>query len=144
MFDKVIWATDGSDSADKALQFARELAEHAGGELIVVHCNELTFPGKGGGRLPVHANEDELRQKIERQVSDLSGDGLRATFQAGTATVGEAARMIADAARDAGADVIVVGSHGHSALGELLIGGGAHRLLHRAPCPVLVVPATAN
>ena len=81
MFKKIVWATDGSDSADKALAVAKMLATESGGELVAVHCEELTLPGKGGGSLPVAANEDDLRAKIERQVSDLSADGITATLE---------------------------------------------------------------
>ena len=106
-----------------------------------MHCVEFTLPGKGGGRYPVFANEDELEAKIERQVSDISGDGVPTTLQLARASVGGAAQTIADAARDQHGDVIVVGTRGHSALGGLLIGSVTQRLLHIAPCPVLVVPS---
>jgi nucleotide-binding universal stress UspA family protein len=52
-----------------------------------------------------------------------------------------AAQMIADAARDFRADVIVVGTRGHTAIGGLLLGSVTQRLLHIATCPVLAIPA---
>jgi nucleotide-binding universal stress UspA family protein len=141
VFNKVVWATDGSESADRALEFARSLAAESGGELLAVHCTELTVPGKGpGGSYPRYATEDELRQKIERQVADLSRDGVRASLQSGTTHVGGAAHVISDIARDAGADVIVVGTRGRTALAGLLLGSVTQRLLHIAHCPVLAVP----
>lgn len=140
MFKKVVWATDGSASSDVALPVARMLASEGGGELIVVHCEELTFPGKGGGRVPVHANEDELMAKIERQVAELSGDGVPSTLRSSTVSLGGAAQVIAEAARDENADVIVVGTRGHTPLAGLLLGSVTQRLLHIAPCPVLAVP----
>lgn len=140
MFNKVMWATDGSEAADQAMPLARTLAAEGAGELLMLHCNELTMPGKGGGRLPRFANEDELKAKIERQAGELSGNGVRVTVQLGTTPVGGAAHVIADAARDQQADVIVVGTRGHTPLGGLLLGSVTQRLLHIAPCPVLAVP----
>ena len=140
MFSKVMWATDGSEAADQAMPLAQRLAAEGGGELIVLHCNEFTLPGKGGGRLPRYANEDELKAKIEGQVRELSGDGVRVTVQIGTTAVGGAAHVIADAARAEHADVIVVGTRGHTPLGGLLLGSVTQRLLHIAPCPVLAIP----
>ena len=72
MFNKVIWATDGSEAADQALPLARTLASESKAPLLVVYCEEFTLPGKGGGSLPVHANEEAVEEKVQRQVSELS------------------------------------------------------------------------
>ena len=141
MFKKVIWATDGSESADRALPLARTLASESEAPLVVVYCEEFTLPGKGGGSLPVHANEEEVEEKIQRQVAELSGDGLHATLEMDKSKVGNAAHVIADIAVRQQADLIVVGTRGHTTLGGLLLGSVTQRLLHIAPCPVLAVPA---
>jgi nucleotide-binding universal stress UspA family protein len=141
MFNKVIWATDGSDAADKALPLARTLVTESEGELLVVHCEELMMPGKAAGRYPKFADEDEIKKKVERQVAELSGDGVHASLRMTTATVGGAAHVIADTAHEERADLIVAGTRGHTPLGGLLLGSVTQRLLHIAPCPVLVVPA---
>ncbi len=52
---------------------------------------------------------------------------------------GHPVRDIVDLARDLKADLLVVGGSGHTALYERLIGSRAHRIVHLAPCPVLVV-----
>jgi nucleotide-binding universal stress UspA family protein len=52
--------------------------------------------------------------------------------------------MLADTARDAGADVIVAGTRGHAPVAGLLLGSVTQRLLHIAPCPVLAVPAAVG
>ncbi len=144
MFKTVIWATDGSEAADRALPLAKTLATEAGGKMIVAHCEQLTLPGKGGGAWPVHVNEDELKAKIERQVAELATGGVSASTQVTSSRVGGAAHAIADTAADAGADVIVVGTRGHTPLGGLLLGSVTQRLLHIAPCPVLVVPTQSE
>lgn len=140
MFKKVIWATDGSDAADEALLTAREMATDDGGELVVVHCVEFTMPGKGGGRMPVYANEDELEAKITQQVGTLSAKGVPSRLRKATGSVGQAAQVIADVARDEGAEVIVVGTRGRGPMAGLLLGSVTQRLLHLAPCPILAVP----
>lgn len=140
MFKKVVWATDGSEAADQALTVARQMAAEVGGEVLAVHCVELTLPGKGGGRFSVYANEEELEEKIGRQLRELSADGVPARVLMARAAVGEAAHMIAEAARDEGAEVIVIGTRGRSPLVGALLGSVTQRLLHIAPCPVLAVP----
>jgi nucleotide-binding universal stress UspA family protein len=140
MFKKIVWATDGSESADKALAVAKMLATESSGELVAVHCEELTLPGKGGGSLPVAANEEDLKSKIERQVSELSADGITATLETTRAKVGGAAHAIASAALVHESDAIVVGTRGHTPLAGLLVGSVTQRLLHIAPCPLIAVP----
>jgi nucleotide-binding universal stress UspA family protein len=108
--------------------------------LLVAHCEELTTPGKAGGSFSVHADEGELKVKIERQVAELSEEGVSASVQMMRSRVGGAAHAIADAAREGGAEVIVVGTRGHTALAGLLLGSVTQRLLHISPCPVLAVP----
>jgi nucleotide-binding universal stress UspA family protein len=144
MFKRVVWATDGSDDADRALPHAKAFAAEGGGALVVVHCEEMTLPGKGGGSFPRNANEDELQEKIKRQVAELSSSGVEASLRLTRAQVGGAGHAIADIASEEQADVIVVGSRGHTVLVGLLVGSVVQRLLHIATCPVLVVPASPS
>ena len=140
MYNKVMWATDGSEAADRALDHARSLAAESHSPLLVVYCEEFTLPGKGGGTFPVHANEAEVQAKIERQVMELSGNGTSAHLETTRSQAGNAAHAIAAIARQQGTDLIVVGTRGRTALAGLLLGGVTQRLLHIAPCPVMAVP----
>lgn len=142
MFKRVLWATDGSEAADRALPLAKSLAADGAGEMIVAHCEEHTMAGKGGPAYPRHPDEDELRSKIDRQAAELSREGVATKILTTRITVGGAAHAIADTAAEAGADVIVVGTRGHTPLAGLVLGSVTQRLLHVAPCPVLVVPDT--
>jgi nucleotide-binding universal stress UspA family protein len=138
MFQKVIWATDGSDAADQALSQARTLAAEGSGDLLVVHCEEW-LSGRGGA-FPVHVDEDELKAKINRQVAELSTDGVTARLTSTRSRAGGAVQAIADAAEREHADLIVVGTRGQTPIAGLLLGSVTQRLLHIAPCPVLAVP----
>ena len=136
MFEKIIWATDGSEAADRALPYAKALA--ADGSLLVVHCNELLV-GRAGG-YSAFADDDELVQKIRKQAADIRNEGVETTFKFVTGFTGHAGDKIVDVARETGADLVVVGSHGHSAVAGMLLGSVTLRLLHDAPCPVLAIP----
>lgn len=136
MFKTVLWATDGSETAAKALPYAIALAGRS--RLVVVHVREI-FVGRGGG-YPVVADESELRERIVAQVEALKGDGLDATFVVRTCTAGHAAHAIGDVARELEADLIVVGTHGYGRVAGLLLGSVTQGLLHSGVCPVLAVP----
>ena len=140
MYSKIIWATDGSDAADAALPQVRELAGANGTAVVVLHCNE-TMVGPRAYGLDVKLDEPEIQAKIARQAEELKGEGLDVTTEFVTGHAGIAAHAIAEAAKSDGADLIVVGTRGHTRLGGLLVGSVTQRLLQVAPCPVLSVPA---
>jgi nucleotide-binding universal stress UspA family protein len=142
MFKTIVWATDGSDAADAALPHVKGLAEGEGHKLVVVHSKEVMH-GRAGG-WPVNADEDELQTKIRGQADELRSPGLDVTLRIETVGAPGAAHVIADTARTFGADVIVVGTRGHTAIGGLLLGSVTQRLLHIATCPVLAVPASRS
>jgi nucleotide-binding universal stress UspA family protein len=138
MFKTIVWATDGSENADRALPFALELAAGDEATLVVAHVREL-LGGRASG-FPVFADEDELERGIRGQVQELRDAGVDASFQLISGSAPGAAHMIAEVARRTGADVIVVGTRGHGPVVGLLLGSVSQRLLHVAPCPVLAVP----
>lgn len=135
MFEKIVWATDGSEFAERALRFALELADRDGTEIVAVHVNELI-----GSHYPVLADEDDIRRALEAKVEDLRGRGIRARLLVVTTGPADIAGAIADAATTVAADAIVVGTHGRGGVGSALLGSVARRLLHKADCPVLAVP----
>jgi len=80
VFKTIIWATDGSETADRALPYARGLAEGTDKTLVVVHVKELLV-GRGGG-YPVYADEDEFVTKIEGTGRGDPASGRRGDTEA--------------------------------------------------------------
>jgi len=139
MLTSIIWATDGSDYADHALPFVEELAKALSASITVVHVDQRLV-GRAGG-YPVYVDEPELKTKVRNQAAQLRESGFDATCRILTGTVHAPADLIAEVAREIGADLIVVGSHGRGYLTSALAGSVTTRLLHVAPCPVFAVPA---
>jgi hypothetical protein len=100
IFKTVVWATDGSESADLALPYIRQLAEDDA-KLVVAHCEEFVVGPRAGG-YTVHADEDELKAKIERQVKELAEQGHEVAYRLLGSAAGGAAHRIADVAREEG------------------------------------------
>jgi nucleotide-binding universal stress UspA family protein len=147
MFKRVLWATDGSEAADRALEQAAALAFASDGpypQLVAVHCEELAVPGKTRGASAIAGDGDDVKMKIADQVGALDRQGVRAAFEMTRSRLGGAAHAIAEIAEREHADVIVVGTRGRTPLGGLLLGSVTQRLLHIAPCPVLAVPPPRN
>lgn len=144
MFRKIIWATDGSEAADLALPYVKEVAASSGSAIVVCH-SVLALLGPRAGGVPVLAGEDDIESKIRGQVDALTDSGIEAKLRiVGGDTVHGAAHEIVRVADEEDADLIVAGTRGHTALGALLLGSVTQRLLHVASCPVLVVPVRAQ
>jgi nucleotide-binding universal stress UspA family protein len=139
MFDTVMWATDGSETAQRALPYACALA--IGGRLVVVHVCELLV-GRLGGQ-PAYA-DDETERAIREQVEGLREEGIDVSLKLVTTLDTNAAPALAKAASQANADVIVVGTRGNAPLAGLVLGSVTQRLLHLAPCPVFAVPPVSD
>jgi len=137
MFKTLIWATDGSETANRALPYVKSLAA-PGAELYAVHVREV-FVGRGAG-YPVYADEPELQEQIAEQVEELRIEGFDAHLRVLTTTSGHAALQIADVARDVDAELILVGTRGYGRVAGLLLGSTTQGLLHAGVCPVLAVP----
>jgi nucleotide-binding universal stress UspA family protein len=138
MFGSIIWATDGSEHADRALPFLEELAKTFGAKILVVHVDQR-LGGRASG-YPALADEPELQAKIDQQTAHLGELGIDASLRIATRHSHGPADAIAEIAREAGAGLIVVGSHGHGTLASAVIGSVTMRLVHIAPCPVFAVP----
>lgn len=141
----IIWATDGSDLADRALEVVRDLARNwrTPPRIVAVHIDQRWT----GREMNVSklAGEEDLETKIQAQVRALESEG----FAAGLAIrrshrMQDESSLIASVATELGAQLIVVGTRGQGRVAGALFGSVAQGLLHSAPCPVLVVPPAAG
>lgn len=78
----------------------------------------------------------EAAAQLSLIAEQMRADGLQAEP---SLRHGNPCEEIVNAAKEFGVDLIVIGSHGYTGLGHLLVGSTAGRVLQRAPCPVLVV-----
>ena len=142
MFRTIVWATDGSETADHALPFALDLVARDGAKLVAVHVRELVAGRMGG--YPVYADEPDTRTRLASQIESLREDGVDAVLVERSCTSGHAAKLIAEAAVEHDADLIVLGTHGHTRIGGALIGSTTQELLHAGRLPVFAVPDGAR
>jgi nucleotide-binding universal stress UspA family protein len=139
VFKNIVWATDGSEHSDRALRYAKELAMRDDANLHVLHVIERIAASRAAG-LTWRADEDDVEAKVKAQMLQLSQAGAKASLMMTSGHESQPAQDIADASLQVGADLIVIGTRGHSAIGGLLLGSVTQRLLHLAPCAVLAIP----
>jgi nucleotide-binding universal stress UspA family protein len=136
----ILHATDFSPCSDLALQLAGALARDYRARLVILHVGRPPVQPHGGvmTAAPPLAEEwgrDELERQLRRRtVPDLDpAPDHRLEFADG------AGDEILRVAAEAGCDLIVLGTHGRSGVGKLLLGSVAEQVVRRAPCPVLTV-----
>jgi nucleotide-binding universal stress UspA family protein len=139
MFSKIVLALDGSEPSERAVPVLRDLAAAGTARIDVVHVRELMV-GRAGG-LPLHADEEAITERVRAHAQELTDAGYDTHVHVESTVGGGPAHVIAEIAQQVGADVIVIGTRGHSALAGLLVGSVTQRLLHIAACPVLSIPA---
>ncbi len=121
---RVMVATDRSETAERAVLFAAEMAERYEAELFV---------------LRVLLADDGLRAEAARELAEHA-EGLAGERGRSAVVVGDdPAEAIVEAAKREGADVLVVGSVGMSGRREFLLRNVPNRVSHNAPCTVVIV-----
>lgn len=134
MFRRILLAVDGSEGSERAVEVATDLAATTAAEVLVFHVREVEM-ARGGD--PVETPQ-EAADLVNGIAEDLRAKGVTAVADARTASYGSVAREIVSEAEAAGADLIVMSARGLSDVTALLIGSVAHKVLHLAPCPVLI------
>jgi nucleotide-binding universal stress UspA family protein len=137
-FKNIVHATDFSPAAHAALHVACALARDYGAPLTVVHVRPVaeTITGEFG-TLPMEPRESvEALRKRMREIVPAEFKDVEFEVRDG-----DAATEIVASLKTRPNAVLVLGTHGRSALGRLLLGSVAETILRDAPCPVLTVRA---
>jgi nucleotide-binding universal stress UspA family protein len=142
---RVLVPIDFSPSSRAALEYGTFLATRLGAEVTVLHVWEP--PGYVGpdalALLPLAAGQagwDQTRAEVLREVELFLGPAsARPRELSVRVEAGEPSDAILVAAKEVGADLIVMGTHGRTGLSRLLIGSVAEAVLRRATCPVLTI-----
>jgi nucleotide-binding universal stress UspA family protein len=122
----ILHPTDFSDRSGYALHLACALARDHGARVDILHVTPRPFLAYGEGVIPPDPEfvSQEARQRLDTRRRIEEGDE---------------AEVILRVARETPADLIVMGTHGRTGLGRLLMGSVAEQVVRRASCPVLTV-----
>jgi nucleotide-binding universal stress UspA family protein len=142
---RVLVPVDFSPSSRAALEYGTFLAGRFAAALEVLHVWEP--PGYVGpdalALLPVASGRtgwEQTRSELMREVELFVGKtGPRPGHLSVRVEAGEPSDAILSSAKDGGADLIVMGTHGRTGLSRLLIGSVAEAVLRRSTCPVLTI-----
>lgn len=139
---RILVPLDFSPPSLRALRFAREWAARFGSEICLLHVIEpMNTYGILGTEpivmaLPPMDFHQDARAELERIVQQEFPDAAKVSVHLRD---GAAYDEIANAARDLGADLIVIATHGRGGLSRTFMGSTAERVVRHATCPVLTL-----
>ncbi len=145
MFKRILVPLDGSETSNKALVAALQLARQGGGRVRLMHVIEEMAYLSGFDQYGGYSGD--LVRIMRENGTKILDDGMAIAQSAGVEAdqmlvdkfgerVGE---MVSDTAKRWNADLIVVGTHGRRGIGRVLVGSGAEQIIRLAPVPVLVI-----
>lgn len=148
MYSNIICGIDGSELSTKALRHALALAAKTGAKVTAVTVTEPSIIVAPGAEIMM-VDTSAMLADLDKAKED-SAKGILAEAEAAAKLSGAAiavkhvpnshpAEGILQAAKDLGADLVVMGSHGRRGLGRLLLGSQAAEVLAHTHVPVLVI-----
>jgi nucleotide-binding universal stress UspA family protein len=150
MYTRILVPIDGSAIANHALDEALMIARATGAELQPLYVVDVP-------PVSVAATADfyvDIRDAYVNEGAELSVDAAERLKQAGVRgaprvadvelTGDDIAHRILASAREYGADLVVMGTHGRRGWRRMVLGSVAEQFLRLSPCPVLLVPERAS
>jgi nucleotide-binding universal stress UspA family protein len=137
--NNILVPTDFSERALGAFHLAAALARDHRAALTVLHVREMpALPFAEFGAVPPVdlPTREELLEKLSS--FEPADESIHVEF---VVADGEPGEEIVRVAQERHCDLIVMGTHGRTGLGRLLLGSVAERVMRRAPCPVLTLKA---
>lgn len=141
---RIVCPTDFSLTAARAVDYAATLADSFGSELVLLHAiPEMDYPMRSFG---ISSSLGHIRKELQtRAMESLEGCAARIKQSLPSAKVrllvrnGEAHEATLACAKAEAADMIVMGTHGHTGITHALLGSSAEKVVRLSECPVLTV-----
>ncbi|MCK6604430.1 MAG: universal stress protein [Ignavibacteriaceae bacterium] len=141
-YKKILVPIDFSDFSKNAFKYSLSFAKQHNAAITLVYVMEPVFypPDLSLGQITLPAvdldMEGKAREELEK-VADLArNEGVAA---ATIIKMGKPFVEIIDTAREEDSDLIIISTHGHSGMEQILFGSTADKVVRKAPCPVLVI-----
>jgi nucleotide-binding universal stress UspA family protein len=144
--ERVLVASDGSEAADRAVEYAGALAMRERADLLIANViGGYNLPDGAFTRL-IDSEQAPLKELLEAMSAETLTRARERARAAGASMiqlesrVGDVAETLIDIAKEKQVGVIVVGKRGAGPFERLLLGSVSRKLVNLAPVPVIVVP----
>ncbi len=135
---KILIPVDGSSHSLRATQYAVKMAKCLGTGILLIHCHK-PFPitlGEPYLQKAITKRLENSNRLLQEYLDLLQAEGIEFEERI---LEGSPGSVICEAAKIEAIEMIIMGSRGRTDLKGLLLGSVAHRVLHAAPCPVMIV-----
>ena len=159
VFRKILYATDLSETARHAVRYACGIGSRYNADVNVLHvvpdlveqyASETGIPlqnGNGNGKRKELNQQavEEAMAKIRQRIRETAGSVVKEIpvcpldGNSVLVEVGDPAQRIVETAANGSYDLVIMGTHGHSKLDDLMLGSVARDVVHSCPVPVLTV-----
>ena len=139
MISTIAVATDGSATASKAVEMARDLARRLDAKLVLISAFKDSGGQARGDSVEVQwatSDSARVREILSRAEDQMRREGIDCATRV---EEGDAADVLVQLASECGADLLVIGNKG---MQRRVLGSVPNTIAHRAPCSVLVVKTT--
>jgi nucleotide-binding universal stress UspA family protein len=136
--ERILIATDGSQQAQWATRFGRQLAEQLGAKVLLLHVVVPSIPASGD--FVTARRLEEVRREFGLDLLGRTRRSLPAEMEVYSAQrTGLPSEEIAAEARAWRADLVILGTHGQGRIARLVLGSTADAVIRQAPCPVITI-----
>ena len=144
-FKHILLATDFGEAADRALDFAIELASRFDSKLTLLHASWAPPPVYAGYAEGMHWPVDDMAKAATEELETLlSKTRLRYPKTEAMTVSAEPWETILAVAKSRDADLIVMGTHGRRGLSRVFLGSVAEKVVRLSPIPVLTISGKAD
>lgn len=152
MYNNIVVGTDGSETANVAVEHAMMLAKAGGGTLHIVSAHQnvslgmaAMASGTGGATVDLDLLNNGMQEYGESVCAAAAKVALADGVTVQTHVVcADPADALVTVATEVGADLVVVGNRGMSGLKRFMLGSVPNRISHHAPCSLLIVHTTPH
>ena len=145
MYKRILVPVDGSATSERGLDEAVKLAKLSGASIHLVHVlDRFLLMGTSPETYTVDVlgvQKEAGARILEEAKARVAAGGIEVTTFLSEPLPGRVCDVVCDQAREAAADLIVLGTHGRRGIGRLLVGSDAEQILRVAPVPVLLIRA---
>ena len=141
---KIVIGVDDSKYSQAAVRYLKLMKWPDGTRVIVVSAAPELVPVYSEVYAPAALYSEQLMEDLLKVHQQIAAATVKELTAAGFATesqvlLGDPRAVVVDVARSEHADLVIVGSHGHTGIAKVLLGSVASHIVSHAPCSVLVV-----
>ncbi|QJA06346.1 universal stress protein [Thermosulfurimonas marina] len=137
----ILFPVDFTEASERVAGYARLFTEKFGAKLIVLFVVEdiMRYAGFYVPHAALEKMEKDLFEGAQKRMAEFVEQNFSGMEVEPLVVSGEIAEKICEVAREKGADLIIMGTHGRRGLEKALFGSVAEKVVKTAPCPVLTV-----